>query len=96
MDEVLGDVPDELIGDVAQAAAGQLWLNGQRPLVAGASRAWILAPQRRECGGRSERRGPGRGAGGDDAGPWRRAAGESGLSGPLAAATRTLADAFDV
>jgi hypothetical protein len=32
MDEVLGDVPDELIGDVAQGAAGQLWLGGQRPL----------------------------------------------------------------
>jgi hypothetical protein len=32
MDEVLADVPDELIGDVAQEAAGQLWLRGQRPL----------------------------------------------------------------
>ena len=32
MDEVLGDVPDELIGDVALGAAGQLWLRGQRPL----------------------------------------------------------------
>jgi hypothetical protein len=32
MDEVVGDVPDELIGDVAQGAAGQLWLRGQRPL----------------------------------------------------------------
>jgi hypothetical protein len=32
MDEVLADVPDELIGDVAQEAAGQLWLKSQRPL----------------------------------------------------------------
>ena len=32
MHEVLGDVPDELIGDVAQGAAGQLWLGGERPL----------------------------------------------------------------
>ena len=32
MHEVLGDVPDELIGDVAQGVAGQLWLRGQRPL----------------------------------------------------------------
>jgi hypothetical protein len=32
MDEVLGDVPDGLIGDVAREAAGQLWLRGQRPL----------------------------------------------------------------
>jgi hypothetical protein len=32
MDEVLADVPDELIGDVAQEAAGQLWLKRQRPL----------------------------------------------------------------
>ena len=32
MDEAVGDVPDELIGDVAQGAAGQLWLRGQRPL----------------------------------------------------------------
>jgi hypothetical protein len=32
MNEVLGDVPDELIGDVAQGAAGRLWLEGQRPL----------------------------------------------------------------
>jgi hypothetical protein len=28
----VGDVPDELIGDVAREAAGQLWLRGQRPL----------------------------------------------------------------
>jgi hypothetical protein len=32
MDQVLGDLPDELIADVAQEAAGQLWLKGQRPL----------------------------------------------------------------
>jgi hypothetical protein len=32
MGQVLGDLRDELIGDVAQEAAGQLWLKGQRPL----------------------------------------------------------------
>ena len=32
MDEVLEDVPDGLIGDVAREAAGQLWLRRQRPL----------------------------------------------------------------
>jgi|SRR5215211_6829184 len=32
MDQVLADIPDELIGDVAQEAAGQLWLRGKRPI----------------------------------------------------------------
>jgi hypothetical protein len=32
MGEVLAEVPDELIGDIAQEAAGQLRLKGQRPL----------------------------------------------------------------
>jgi hypothetical protein len=32
MDEVLEDVPDGLIGDVAREAAGQLWLKRQRRL----------------------------------------------------------------
>jgi hypothetical protein len=32
MDEALADVPDELIGDVAHEAAGQLWLKRNRPL----------------------------------------------------------------
>ena len=32
MDDVLAEVPDELIGDVAQEAAGHLCLKGQRPL----------------------------------------------------------------
>jgi hypothetical protein len=32
MDQVLGDLPDELIGAAAQEAAGQLWLKRQGPL----------------------------------------------------------------
>jgi hypothetical protein len=32
MDQVLEDVPDGLIGDVAREAAGQLWLKRQRRL----------------------------------------------------------------
>jgi hypothetical protein len=31
MDQVLADIPDELIVDVAKEAAGQLWLRGRRP-----------------------------------------------------------------
>jgi hypothetical protein len=31
MDQVLAKVPDELIGEVAQEAAGHLWLKGDRP-----------------------------------------------------------------
>jgi hypothetical protein len=31
MDEALAEVPDELIGDVAREAAGQLWLGGADP-----------------------------------------------------------------
>ena len=31
MDNILAEVPDELIGDVAQEAAGQLWLKRRRP-----------------------------------------------------------------
>jgi hypothetical protein len=32
MEDVLAEVPDELIGDVAREAACQLWLRGERPL----------------------------------------------------------------
>ena len=31
MVHILAEVPDELIGDVAQEAAGQLWLKSRRP-----------------------------------------------------------------
>jgi hypothetical protein len=31
MDQVLADIPDELIVDFAKEAAGQLWLRGRRP-----------------------------------------------------------------
>jgi hypothetical protein len=31
LDQVLADIPDELIADVATEAAGQLWLRGRRP-----------------------------------------------------------------
>jgi hypothetical protein len=31
MDELLADVPDELVSDIAREAGAQLWLKGQRP-----------------------------------------------------------------